>query len=327
MASFEIPVTRWDTRLQLYYSASDADIVEDAFERLDIESESDTAGFMLTQPIIDTLNNTLSLSIGLEKKSSETTLLGEKFSFSPGAQRGEANTAVAMLGVDWVNRGDSHVGALRGTWRHGLDALDATIFDPETELEALQNPTGADGEFDALVIQGLYIKRMNSWFEGLHERSQFILRLTGQYSMDALMSLEKLAIGGANTVRGYPENLLVRDNGWAGTIEIQFPIPGYSEEPGWQNLVFAPFIDVGQSWDDVDVDLISTLRDTDEKRMLVGAGVGFIWEPLANLRAQLYYGYDVSDNFDGDDPRDSESRDDDIQQDGIHFSVSYSRSF
>ena len=328
-ASFDMPVSRFDTKFQAYYSTSDSDIIEKAFKDLDIESQSDTLGITITQPFIDSLAHTVSATIGMEDKSSETTLLGQKFSFSPGAQRGEANTAVVLLGADWVNRGESHVAALRGTWRHGIDALDATIFDPQTPLEALSNPTGADGEFDTFVLQGLYIKRLNSFsfMADLNDRAQLIVRGTGQFALDPLMSLEKLAIGGANTVRGYPENLLVRDNGVAATVELQFPIGGFTSVPGMRNLVLAQFIDFGSSWDDTDVDLVSSLRDTDEKRTIVGAGIGFIWEPLAGLKAQLFYAVDAFDNFDDDDPRDSESRDDSLQEDGFHFSVSYSRLF
>jgi len=163
--------------------------------------------------------------------------------------------------------------------------------------------------------------------EKLNDRAQVIVRGTSQISLDPLMSLEKLAIGGANTVRGYPENLLVRDNGWTATMEFQFPVAGYSSTPGWTNLVIAQFVDVGTSWDDQDVDLLSSLRNTDEKRTLVGTGVGLLWQPLQGLHAQVYWSLDAMDNFDDDDPRDSESRDDDLQDDGIHFSVSYSRTF
>ena len=328
-ASFEIPISRYDTKFQTYYSSSDSDIIEKAFEDLDIESSSETIGMMITQPFIDTLNHTVSLTLGVEVKSSETTLLGEKFSFSPGAQNGEANSAVALFGADWVNRGESHVAALRGTYRRGMDMFDATIFDPETPLEELSNPTGADGEFDVFVMQGLYIKRLNSFsfMDGLNDRAQLIVRGTAQISMDPLMSLEKLALGGANTVRGYPENLLVRDNGVALTFELQFPVAGYTTAPGLRNLVLAQFIDFGSSWDDIDVDLLSSLRDTDEKRTLIGSGIGIIWEPLRGLKAQIYYSVDAFDNFDEDDPRDSESRDDDLQEDGVHFSISYSRVF
>ena len=328
-ASFEIPISKYDTKFQTYYSSSNSDIIEKAFEDLDIESASETIGMMITQPFIDTLNHTVSITLGLEVKSSETKLLGEKFSFSPGAQNGEANTAVALLGADWVNRGESHVAALRGTYRRGMDMFDATIFDPQTPLEELSNPTGADGEFDVFVAQGLYIKRLNSFgfMEGLNDRAQLIVRGTAQISNDPLMSLEKLALGGANTVRGYPENLLVRDNGVALTFELQFPVAGYTTTPGFRNLVLAQFIDFGSSWDDTDVDLLSSLRDTDEKRTLVGSGIGIIWEPLRGLKAQIYYSVDAFDNFDDDDPRDSESREDNLQQDGIHFSISYSNVF
>jgi len=190
-ASFEIPFTRYDTRFQTYFATSDSDIVEKAFKDLDINSQTDTIGVTITQPFVDGLRNTFSATVGMEVKSSETTLLGEDFSFSPGAQMGKADSTVAMLGLDWVNRGDSHVAALRGTYRKGLDAFDATIFNPQTPLEALSNPTGADGEFDAFVAQGLYIKRLNSFgfMKNLNDRAQMILRSTAQFSLDPLMSL------------------------------------------------------------------------------------------------------------------------------------------
>lgn len=328
-ASFEIPFTKFDTKFQAYYSTSDSDIIETAFEDLEIKSKTDTIGVTFTQPFVDGLKNTFSATLGLEVKSSETTLLGEKFSFSPGAQQGEADSTVALVGLDWINRGDSHVAALRGTYRKGLDALNATIFDPQTPLEALSNPTGADGKFNVIIAQGLYIKRLNSFsfMKNLNDRAQLILRATAQISLDPLMSLEKLAIGGANTVRGYSENLLVRDNGIAATFELQFPVAGYSNQPGWSNIILAQFFDFGASWDDTDVDLLSSLRDTDDMRYLFGAGLGVIWQPIKGLRAQVFWSLDAADNFDDDDPRDSESRDKSLQDDGIHFSVIYSRTF
>ncbi len=328
-AAFEVPITTFDTKLRAYYSTSDSDIIERTFKDLDIKSKTETRGIALSQPIIDNLADTVSVTLGFEAKSSETTLLGRNFSFSPGAQNGEADTSVALLGLDWIHRGDSHVTALRSTWRKGLDVLDATIFDPQTPLDALTNPTGADGEFDVIVTQGLFLKRLNSlaMFPDMSDRGQIMVRGTAQISRDPLMSLEKLAMGGANTVRGYPENLLVRDNGAALTFEVHLPMPGYTAEAGVRNLVFAPFIDIGTSWDDTDVDQVSSLRNTDDKRMIASAGLGLIWEPLAGLRAQLFWGHDVYDNFDDDDPRDSGSRDSNLQDDGVHFSVSYVRAW
>lgn len=328
-AAVDVPLGRWNTAVQAYYSTSDGKIVEDAFKVLDIRSNTDTSGLMLTHPFIDGLRNTASIVVGFETKKSKSELAGVPFSFSPGAIDGKSETSVAQLGLDWTGRGNNHVVAVRGTWRRGLDTWGATEFDPADELAALANPTGADGQFDMVLAQGLFLYRLQSLpgLSGMHERGQLLVRLTTQLADDPLMSLEKIAMGGASTVRGYPENLLVRDNGVATTIELQLPVSGYREAPHWRSLLIAPFVDYGRSWDDRNVDSLSATRDTSETRYLVGAGIGVIWQPLRGLFAQVYWGADVADNFNGDDPRDADTGNDDLQDDGVHFNVSYTVEF
>lgn len=65
----------------------------------------------------------------------------------------------------------------------------------------------------------------------LNDRSRLLLRASAQLSDDPLMSLEKLAIGGVDTVRGFRENTYVRDNGVALSVEMQLPVWGYRPEP------------------------------------------------------------------------------------------------
>jgi hemolysin activation/secretion protein len=82
-----------------------------------------------------------------------------------------------------------------------------------------------------------------------------------------------------------------------------------------------PFLDYGRSWDDIDTDP-NPLRNTDDAKYIIGLGLGLIWEPIDGLHAQIFWGADVGDNFEpGDDPRDF--RDTDLQDDGIHISVTY----
>jgi hemolysin activation/secretion protein len=257
--------------------------------------------------------------LGFEAKDSQTSLLGIPFSFSGGSQDGEAKTSVALLGVDWLKRSADSVSNLRLTYRRGLDVLDATIFEPRTDDERLLNPTGADGEFNVLQTQGVYLRRLNGW-RWLTPNTQLVVRGTAQYAFDPLLSLEKLAIGGANTVRGFPENLLVRDNGVAATLELQVPLFGRTT-PHPLNLAVIPFVDYGRSWDDEDTDPGSAQRDSDEARYIASAGVGVRWNPIPGLDAQVYWGSDIADNFAGDDPRDLRERD--LQDDGVHFSVTY----
>lgn len=314
-----VPLTARDATIQAYYSRSDSDIIERRFKALDIESETKTYGATFTLPLHLPSEDGFALSLGFEAKDSQTRLLGIPFSFSAGSQDGEAKTSVALLGADWLKRGPDSVSNVRVTYRRGLDVLDATIFEPKTDDERLLNPTGADGEFDVIQAQGVYIRRLPDW-RWLTPNTQLVVRGTAQYSFDPLLSLEKLAIGGANTVRGYPENLLVRDNGLAATVELQVPLFGRTT-PGPLNIGLVPFIDYGRSWDDKDTDPGSDVRDSDDARYIASIGAGVRWNPLPGLDAQVFYGADIADNFKGDDPRDL--REKDLQDDGVHFSVTY----
>lgn len=330
-AVLTVPITARNDTIQAYYSRTDSDIVEQRFDDLNITSDTDTVGVLLNIPIVDTLTDQFSLALGVEVVDSDTELDGEPFSFSPGADNGETKTAPAMFGLDWVHRTNNTVTGVRATYRRGIDWLDATIYerdldDPVCGLQGLGfdpcNPAGADGEFDVLQTQLLFIQRL----AGINDRAQLILRSTGQFSQDALFSQEKLAIGGVNTVRGYPENTLVRDNGVTATVEVQLPVFGYQAEPNPRNLVVAPFSDYGISWDEEDTSPGSVDRDSSKKRWIASLGLGLLWNPLEGLNAQVYWGADIADNFNNDDPRDL--RDDtDLQDDGVHFSLSYVARF
>ena len=255
-AAFSIPIARNGAGIQFYYSVSDADIIEDRFRELDITSETTTWGASLTLPLIEQLDDKFAFQLGAESRKSETRLLNVPFSFGPGAQDGKAETAVGIAGVNWLKRGARYVIGTQVAWRHGFDALGATIFDETAPLADLINPTGADAVFDLFQSQGTYLLRLNA-LPGLgrvNDRAQLACRFTAQLSQDPLLSLEKIAIGGVNSVRGYPENLLVRDNGVAATLELQLPIFGYRNQPHPLNLVLVPFVDYGRSWDEADTD-------------------------------------------------------------------------
>lgn len=206
--------------------------------------------------------------------------------------------------------------------RHGDDYEDATIFEPQDNFSPPFNqpfnPAGADGRFDLIQAQALYLRRA-----GFGGRGQIALRASGQFSADPLMSIEKIAIGGMNTVRGYPENFLVRDNGLALSFEYRIPLTGATAEPNFRNLLLVPFVDYGRSWDDVNVDSISSGRDTSDANSIAALGLGLVWAPIRGLQAELYWGADVYDDLgSGQDPR--KNRDSNLQDEGIHFALKYS---
>ena len=319
--NFSFPISRRNTSLQIYASDSDSSIIEARLRALDIESLTETRGIQISHPFVERLNKTFSLSLGYETRYSESTLGGVLFSLSPGARDGRSKTNVGLLGVDWTGRGDKHVLAARLTFRHGDDYQDATIFSPLNEFDRLSNPTGADGRFDLVRTQLLFLRRT-----GRNGRAQFAFRTSGQFSSDPLMSIEKIAIGGVNTVRGYPENFMVRDNGVAVSVEIRLPLSGTTDSPNIKNLLLIPFLDYGRSWDEVDADTISASRDTSIANSITSLGLGLVWQPVSGLRAEMFWGADIDDDFEiGEDPRDF--RESSLQDDGIHFSLRYSKSW
>lgn len=75
------------------------------------------------------------------------------------------------------------------------------------------------------------------------------LRADTQIAAHSLLSLEKFIVGGEQTVRGYRENLLVRDSGFIASLEFRIPI--FPEKTGASRLWLAAFSDYGRSWNKV----------------------------------------------------------------------------
>ena len=316
--AFSLPISSKNTNLQLYASDSDSSLIEARLKTLDIESLTETRGLRLSHPFIDTLNRNFSLSLGYESRHSESTLGGLPFSLAAGAQDGVSETNAALFTGDWTERGSDYVWTARLSFRHGDDYGDATIYDPDTDFGFAFNQDVADGRFDLVQTQVSYLRRVGN--EG---RMQFAFRSSGQFSADPLMSIEKIAIGGVNTVRGYPENFLVRDNGLALSFEFRVPVSGDPGATSYKNLMLTPFLDYGRSWDELNTNNISSPRDTSQANSIASVGVSLLWEPLRGLSANLIWGTSVHDDLDkGEDPRDF--RDSNLQDNGIHFSIGYS---
>lgn len=294
--SYAIPLTRRDTRLEAYWSKTDSEIVESPFERLDIESNVESFGAVISHPFIRRPGVRLTATLGVENKRSESTLLGLPFSFSAGENDGVAEGTTAYLGAEWMRRFGSSALAIRGTLNVGLDALGSTI-----------NPDGVpDSRFTTFLGQLHYVHTL-PW-----RNSRIVARSTFQFADSPLLAMYKLPVGGRYTVRGYRENQFVRDNGVTASLEYQVPL--FVDDAGVSraNLAIAPFVDWGRSWDKEDTLLTSGTES------ITGAGLGLLWNPLPGLNAEIYWGYDFDDQ---DLPTDT------LQDRGIHLQLSYLLNF
>lgn len=286
---YSLPLAADDTTLQLLYENTDAEVIEEPFNILDIENDYESAAIGLTRPLFRRLNEQLLLGLLLEHRRSETALLGESFPFSAGAEDGTSKLTVLRFSQEWVRRSPERVLALRSVLNQGLDLFDATT-----------GSASPDSRFFYWLGQFQWVQRLPG------KVSQLLFRLDAQLSADELLPMEKFVVGGRETVRGYRENQLVRDNGVVASLEFRIPLlHGPDGNPTFQ---LAPFFDYGNAWEKG--------GSTPAPRHISAAGLGLLWDPVKQLHLELY----AAAAFRNIDRGNSEH---DLQDDGIYFGLEY----
>lgn len=286
---WSIPLNARGTRLSVGYERSDASLIEDPLRDLDIESETQRAEIAVSHPLWQDLQGSLELGLMLSWAENKTTLLGEAFDFSPGSVSGESRVSALRFLTNFSRRSERQAFALYSQFSLGVDALDATIHSSQWP----------DSEFFSWLGQAQYVRRLTD------DGAQMILRGAAQLSGDSLLPLERFSVGGLYTVRGYRENTLVGDQGYAATLEVRYPLwqgRGFAETE--QLLQIAAFADVGSAWDH------ASFR---KRQTIASVGLGLLWTITERLRAEFYYGHALEDIV--------EANEDDLQDRGFHFLV------
>jgi hemolysin activation/secretion protein len=299
--AYTAPVNPLDTTMSLYAERTDTDILEGDFDEIDIQSTISTVGILFNHPLQRSLSGDVDLFAGFEYKHTQNKLLGSRFSFTPGERKGETDLSVFQAGVELSRLSLERVMATRLTIRRGLHIFGAT----ETPATGPRAGT-PDGQFTSLLWQAQYIRNLD-W-----RASQLFLRTSAQWAGNPLLSAEKMPVGGYNTVRGYRENLFVRDNGFAGSVEWQVPLFEVDRSIAGafdaRRLRGATFLDYGASKDKTN-DL-----NTGDTKNLYSVGLGLLWDPKPGLHAEAYWGHALQHFHESGN---------NIQDDGLTFRVSY----
>ncbi len=263
-ASYGIPIGANDTTLEVFADLSRAEVVENPLNALDIQSTSSTIGLRLTVPLLRSAREQFNLIAGLDVRQSESELLGTGFAFSPGVEPdGRSKVSVLRFVQDYVGRDSHQVTAARSTFSLGTGAFGATDL----------GGNAPSGKFVAWLGQFQHARRLGE------TGSQLVLRFDAQLANKPLLPLEQFAVGGVRTVRGFRTNQLVRDQGFAASVEVRVPVMRNAD--GAAVLQLAPFIDIGGAW--------YKGRATDTPQRLSSAGVGLRWDPRPGLHAEVYW--------------------------------------
>jgi hemolysin activation/secretion protein len=310
--SYEFPVTPWGTFIGLNASRINSSILEERFAALDIESRLEEVGLRVRQQLANTLGNSVSAALSAVRKHNQTLLLGVPFSLSPGARDGESDVFATRLSLEWTNRSQVRVFSLRSTLSQGLRALGAS--------NASRLPPSPDGEripdsgFTAWMNQAQYVRRIfdvpdgqnlpNSLGDSLLRNTLLVLRANTQLAGNPLLSLEQFSIGGSQSVRGYRENQILRDNGVFGSAELRFPLWLRREHEPVVSV--APFFDIGNGWD---------RRKNKGSQTLGSTGLGLLLQFSNRAEASLYWGKPLVR---------LQKTKESLQDYGIHFQISVS---
>jgi hemolysin activation/secretion protein len=279
-ARYSRPLNSADTMLDLYLRGGESWVIDDQFSPLDINSNFATYGIRLSHPLVRSIRREIRPSLAFEYRESKNYLLGQGFSFSGHENRGENRFSVLRPCIEWVERSDGAVIVASTTFSSGVS--NESFFTWQGRL--------------------LWMQRTGLVNSRVHLRGETQLADTG------LPPMEKYALGGMYSVRGYRKNVMIKDNGVNASLEWWFPLLRDSIT-GSEYLSIAPFFDYGRGWDSG-----RTTGDAAKGSDLASIGLGLrgTWKDLS---VDFFYGYGLIKS----DP----SYSSDLQDQGIHFMVTW----
>jgi hemolysin activation/secretion protein len=283
-----IPISDYGTKAYFSFNNSNVSIIEEPLKNIDVKSQSFSVEGGLSQTLTDNLKRRISVGTAVVFKDNETTLLGQSFSFIPGLQTGKNEISVVRVNQEYIERWEKFVLAFRSTFSIGLDAFGATIS---------KNHLNPDSNYLA------WLGQTRGLWQLPYIKSDLVLKGTAQISNDPLLPLERMAVGGRNTVRGYRENQLVRDNGYTSSAELHIHLLGDSQAKYRFDLV--PFFDYGAAWNNVDT---TSIKPTTQ--YLYSAGIGFQFR-LQRLSSEFFWAHRLENK--------TVQQHGDLQDQGFHF--------
>lgn len=278
----EFPAVSPKINIVLNGSFNQASVIDRALLPLDIRSQdwSASGGMkynVFERPLLPG-NSVISaksaikvtLSALVIHRESRTELLGEPFSFSPGSNDGLAKYTAFRSGIDLIQRSTKHVLAGSIGLTVGIDGSRSSAFGVLTPKR----------HFIAAAAQVNYARRIDN--SGLELRGRMFAQLVNSI----LYSLERVAAGGQDTVRGLRESALLADQGVIGSIELAKSFSIVSRGPtarkvSEKDLSLSVFLD--GAW------IGNKGRLQPERRWLSSIGIGASWSPVNGVSAKASY--------------------------------------
>jgi hemolysin activation/secretion protein len=287
--AWRLPLGHRGTFLTLAADEGNSSVVEESVRGLDITSRLSSREIGLSQTVFESLGSKLSLGLQGVWRENRTWLLGSPFSFNPGEPEGTVRERLLRFWQEYVQRSPTQVLALRSTFSVGRNNLQTIAGLPPND----QPPS----HYRVWLGQAQFARQVAD------NGAQLVARGTLQWSPDRLLALDGLAVGGVNSVRGFRENQLVRDQGAVLNLELEWPLLRDGSNP--LRVTVIPFVDHGR-----------------------GRNRGGSWTTLSSAGVALRAGWrglalDLAVAHRIDRPAETRNGGNSLQDQGVHLQLSY----
>ncbi|WP_423015520.1 ShlB/FhaC/HecB family hemolysin secretion/activation protein [Undibacterium sp. Di27W] len=280
-----MPVNSLGTSIKLGVDQGSSSVVGESLAAVDIKSRSSGYELGISQALVYRLQRKIELGLSYSQRDSQTSLLGEAFSFTPGEPDGYSKTRVMRFSQEWTERWETQALAMRSVFAFGRNNIDGNASDTQVPAQHYRIWTG----------QLQYVRNLES------AGQQIVLRASAQLTPDRLLPLERFSLGGVATVRGYRENAVVRDRACLLNFEYHYPLPV------WQ--------DAGQQFKLIAfTDMASASNKDESAQRLASLGAGLNWR-RQNWSADIFLAKKLVSL-----PGQSSGN---LQDHGLHFQLTY----
>ncbi|MCS6861169.1 MAG: BamA/TamA family outer membrane protein, partial [Abditibacteriales bacterium] len=216
--NYSTPLNHRGTRLNVNFLAGRFEVGEE-FAILNIRGRGTAFGVSAIHPIYKSRAKSVTGEIGLDIKNGRQYLLGAKTS--------DDKIRSVRVGVHF-NTTDRKGRTLASLFiHHGLGEALGGMRDDDPFASRI----GADNRFTKFTLDAARVQRLG-------RKSFLIARASGQVTTRSLVVGEQFAIGGADSVRGYPQSEFLGDNGFQLSVEARFT-PNPEQMDRFQIALFA----------------------------------------------------------------------------------------
>ena len=332
LASYQIPLLYPDyLKARIYGSWSEYRADEVGVSKTEFKGQTYTGGIELLGSPVSLADFGIDLVAGVRFTNIkiDSTIGGSSLN------EGEAEIVVPYIGTKWERRDGLSSSEIRLFYEWNAAPIDENVLDDLGRLNVARDWSLIRGYatqswFWEPIVLGDKWRNSGEWQDATlaHETR---VKLSGQYVFgdDRVISQETFVLGGAYSVRGYPESVTSSDNGFFASAEYLFHLPrmlkpysAFTERPSrfmdrynlrppqpltfpdW-DLMFKGFVDFGAT-------SINQAELNEVNPTLLSTGVGVELQLLSYFNIRCDYGYILKSvrNFNGvvDDADEGDSR-------------------